>query len=64
MTRERYVPAPRQAVAAFATDPANDPDWMGRIKRVRVLTDGPLVALGVRRNLDRDLRRLEEHTAV
>jgi len=47
VTRERSIAAPREAVAAYATDPSNDPDWIGGIKRVRVLTDGP-IAIGTR----------------
>jgi hypothetical protein len=50
VTRERRIPAPRDAVAAYATDPAHDPDWIGGITRVRVLTEGPF---GVGTRLER-----------
>ena len=42
MSREYRIAVPREAVAAYAMDPLNDPDWIGGIKRVRVLTDGPI----------------------
>lgn len=46
-SQERLIPAARQAVAAYATDPANEPDWIGGVKRARALTDGP-VGVGTR----------------
>lgn len=42
VSRERVIPRPRDVVSAYATDPSNDPDWIGGIKRVRVLTDGEI----------------------
>jgi len=39
---EREIPAPRDRVAAFASDPANDTAWIGGIKRVKVLTEGEI----------------------
>ena len=41
VSRERVIAKPREAVAGYAMDPENDPEWIGGIKRVRVLTDGP-----------------------
>lgn len=38
---EQHIARPPQDVAAFATDPANDTLWIGALKSVRELTDGP-----------------------
>jgi uncharacterized membrane protein len=38
---ETLVARPRHAVAAYASDPANDADWIGALTEVRVLTDPP-----------------------
>jgi uncharacterized membrane protein len=38
---EKLVARPRRAVAAYASDPANDADWIGALTEVRVLTDPP-----------------------
>ena len=37
----------RQRVAAFATDPANDQDWIGGVIEAKKLTEGP-VGVGTR----------------
>ena len=39
---ERVISAPRERVAAFATDPSNDTAWIGGIRRVKVLTEGEI----------------------
>jgi carbon monoxide dehydrogenase subunit G len=39
---ERRISAPRERVAALATDPSNDTTWIGGIKRVKVLTEGEI----------------------
>lgn len=36
------IDRPREEVAAFATDPANDPVWIGGIRSARPLQDGPI----------------------
>ena len=36
------ITAPRERVAAYASDPANDPDWIGGIREARWLTVPPL----------------------
>jgi carbon monoxide dehydrogenase subunit G len=41
------IARPPEAVAAYAFDPANDPAWIGGIRRVERLTDGP-IAVGSR----------------
>jgi hypothetical protein len=42
VTVEQPIAAPREAVAAFAMDPANDRRWIGALTEVRTLTDGPV----------------------
>jgi hypothetical protein len=55
-------------VFAYAIDPANERDWIGGLQESRQLTDGPgglmglfspLMALGVKRNVSKDLQRLK-----
>ena len=45
VTATGTVNRPRDEVAAFLRDPANDPAWIGGIRGVRLLTPGP-VAVG------------------
>jgi len=40
---ETAIARPREEVASFAMDPANDPLWIGGISEARKVTDGPLV---------------------
>jgi hypothetical protein len=42
VTAEATIHAPRERVAGYAMDPRNDPIWIGGIKQVEVLTDGPI----------------------
>jgi uncharacterized membrane protein len=42
VTVEQPIARDREAVARFAMDPANDTRWIGALKSVRVLTDGPI----------------------
>jgi uncharacterized membrane protein len=42
VTVEQSIARPRQEVAAFAMDPANDQRWIGALSQVNVLTDGPV----------------------
>ena len=42
VTVEERIGRDREAVAAFAMDPANDARWIGALTSVRVLTDGPV----------------------
>ena len=44
---ETMIDCDRQRVAAFATDPANDRDWIGGVVEAKKLTEGP-VAIGTR----------------
>ncbi|MGZ6708815.1 MAG: SRPBCC family protein [Solirubrobacteraceae bacterium] len=37
---EQHIARPREAVAHFVMNPANDRDWIGALTEVRVLTDG------------------------
>ncbi len=39
---ERRIPSPRSEVAAYATDPVNDPDWISGITEARLLTEPPV----------------------
>jgi uncharacterized membrane protein len=39
---EVQVRRPRDEVAAYMTDPANDPEWIGGLREARVLGEGPL----------------------
>jgi hypothetical protein len=39
---EERIARQREEVAGFAMDPANDRRWIGALKEVRVLTDGPV----------------------
>ena len=42
VTAETTVDRPRNEVAAYAMDPANDPVWISGITEARLLTDPPL----------------------
>jgi uncharacterized membrane protein len=42
ITAEVHVMRPREQVAAYMTDPANDPEWIGGLREARLLGDGPL----------------------
>jgi carbon monoxide dehydrogenase subunit G len=39
---EVHVRRPREQVAAYMSDPANDPEWIGGLREARLLGDGPL----------------------
>ena len=39
---EVHVGRPRERVAAYMTDPANDPEWIGGLREARLLGDGPV----------------------
>ena len=39
---EVHVHRPRDEVAAYMSDPANDPEWIGGLREARLLGDGPL----------------------
>jgi uncharacterized membrane protein len=42
VTAEVVVGRPRESVAAYMTDPANDPEWIGGLREARVVGGGPL----------------------
>jgi uncharacterized membrane protein len=42
ITAEVVVARPRADVGAYMTNPANDPEWIGGLREVRRLDDGPL----------------------
>lgn len=42
VTVEQRIDAPREEVAAFAMDPANDTRWITALSSARKLTDGPV----------------------
>jgi hypothetical protein len=42
VTVETRIERPRDEVARFATDPANDREWIGALTEVDKLTDGPV----------------------
>ena len=42
ISSEIMIRRPREEVAAFATDPGNDPTWIGGIVEAKKVTDGPL----------------------
>jgi carbon monoxide dehydrogenase subunit G len=42
VTAEARVDRPREEVAAYMTDPANDPDWIGGVQEARLVGDPPL----------------------
>lgn len=42
VTVQRTIGRPREAVARFAMDPANDTRWITALRSVRILTDGPV----------------------
>jgi uncharacterized membrane protein len=39
---EVSVRRPREEVAAYMTDPANDPEWIGGLREARLVGEGPL----------------------
>ena len=39
---EIHVRRPRDQVAAYMTDPGNDPEWIGGLREARLHGDGPL----------------------
>lgn len=39
---EVRVARPRDEVAAYMTDPANDPEWIGGLREARLLGDAPI----------------------
>jgi uncharacterized membrane protein len=39
---EVHVRRPREQVAGYMSDPANDPEWIGGLREARLLGDGPL----------------------
>jgi uncharacterized protein YndB with AHSA1/START domain len=47
VTAQREIARPREKVVGFATDPANDPKWIGGISEAEMLTEPP-VAVGTR----------------
>jgi hypothetical protein len=42
VSAEEVIRRRRDEVAAFVTDPANDPDWIGGVRMARRLDDGPV----------------------
>jgi uncharacterized membrane protein len=42
VTAQVHVRRPRDQVAAYMTDPANDPEWIGGLRSARKLGEGPL----------------------
>ena len=38
---EVYVRRPREEVAAYMTDPANDPEWIGGLREAQLVGEGP-----------------------
>ena len=42
VTVEQRIDAPREEVAGFAMDPANDTRWITALSSARTLTDGPV----------------------
>jgi hypothetical protein len=47
VTAEVHVKRPREQVAAYMSDPANDAEWIGGLREARLIGDGP-VAVGSR----------------
>jgi uncharacterized membrane protein len=39
---EVHIRRPRERVAAYMSDPGNDPQWIGGLREARLLGDGPL----------------------
>jgi uncharacterized membrane protein len=39
---EVQVRRPREQVAAYMSDPVNDPEWIGRLREAHLLGEGPL----------------------
>ena len=42
VTAETRIRRPREDVAAYATDPSNDPEWIGGVKEAHLLGDPPM----------------------
>ena len=42
ITAEVHVDRDPAAVAAYMTDPANDPQWIGGLREAELLGDGPV----------------------
>jgi uncharacterized membrane protein len=42
VTGEVRVRRPRDEVAAYMSDPANDPEWIGGLREARLVGEGPL----------------------
>jgi uncharacterized membrane protein len=42
VTATASIDRPQDQVAAYLRDPANDPDWIGGLRRARLLTPGPV----------------------
>ena len=42
VTAEVRVRRPRDEVAAYMSDPANDPEWIGGLRQARLVGDGPV----------------------
>jgi uncharacterized membrane protein len=47
VTAEVHVKRPREQIAAYMSDPANDPEWIGGLREARLIGDGP-IAVGSR----------------
>jgi hypothetical protein len=61
ITARVHVAREPSAVAAYMTDPANDPEWIGGLREAELLGDGP-VAVGSRvRRVAYFLRRRVEY---
>jgi hypothetical protein len=61
ITARVHVDREPAAVAAYMTDPANDPEWIGGLREAELLGDGP-VAVGSRvRRVAYFLRRRVEY---
>lgn len=66
-TIETVIRRPPEEVAAYTMDPANDPSWIGGLREIRRLDEGPL-GLGSRvervsRMLGRDIHYVNEIVA-
>ena len=71
VTATASIDRPRDQVAAYLRDPANDTKWIGGLLSARLLTPGPVtvgsqvervasfLGLAVRRSITRDLRNLK-----
>lgn len=71
---EVQVRRPREQVAAYMSDPANDPEWIGGLREAHLLGDEPLRAgsrvarvasfMGRRVEYVNEIRRLEPGSAL